>query len=578
MPQLSLYFEATNSWGVRVDFIIKILWASFAMVFSLEEPAFAKQEDLWKASTNITEQHIKNLLTQERCYTNENNFLGCIEAIDFLFASSDPRYTLTNKTTAQFTSSKELVKVVEGLEVRKLSVIENAKVSPAEAVLKEKAKKDTSNASWKKLYSETKGKQLSIERLLTEALYVRSKDYPVSAIAESINQYLINALDPHTTIYTTKSERDAETTKAETFTGIGVELRLRDGNIELHPMENSPALLAGVRNKDILSKVEGTPITVKEFSEISNKIKGPDKSTVKITVLRNGKPIDLKITRGAITTENISGQIKIYSKTNTKVGVIKLLSFSKDDVCKDFIKMAQALRSVDAQSLVLDLRGNGGGLVNEALCMASLYIDNGKTILTYRDPITNEILDQTNDAGPAGLYNLFNNKPLVILTNAHSASASELLPGAIKAHGRAITVGVKTFGKGTMQAVRDAPEFLAMVGLENLTGVTLHKTVARFHFGDGSTNQLVGIEPDFKVYSAPNAVDEDIGMEREADMFPNAFSSAIRPKGISSDLKASISACMRENTNPLSDYEKANNSALGGDLQLITAVGVASCI
>jgi len=586
-----MYLGAIKSLGV-LSFRTFIAFA--AVCIALPQLAFSEEApDYFATHSKLSEDNIRHLLSQNACYTNEDTFVGCMQAINSIFLNTDNSLALANEATSALPQMKEVVKEVEGLSLRKLDkkYKPDSKKSNYELAVEDDLLSKRTIKAWKVLFAKTKNDQLSMERLLNEAFAQKISKYKGQTLAIAVNEFLNSAVDPHTNIHSKKGMQEMMNRKEESFSGVGMQLYFdKDQKIVLLPIEGSPALAAGVRKKDILTHIDGKPASTNydDFLKYSNLLKGEANSKVTITVLRKGQSINLTITRGQISLKVLEGKILTNSKTNQKLGYIRLLSFMQVDLCRDFVTLAKTLHSQGAESLILDVRNNGGGDLREVVCMASTFIDANQKLLQFRDPYTNVISGQISNTPvevktkdgfipqAAELYNLYNRKPLVIMQNAHSASASELLPGAIQAHGRVVTVGERSFGKGTMQEVGMPAE---AVGLDNIEGILLAMTVARFHFADGSTNQLKGILPDFEVFSKPNATDEDKYAKREADLYTNAISAGIkRPPGIPSAVKTSISTCMAANSNIAAEYAQDEESALGGDYQLTNAKAVASCL
>lgn len=556
-------------------FLCRVLVAFALATTVASETAFAEEVDYWETATAISDQHLKNYLSQSRCYTDENTFLGCIEAINTLFVSAEKPKILTNDVTAKF-YGKELIQSVDGLDIQIANTDRDKTKTPIQLFNQEQERRKLSNASWKALYKSTKSAQISIDKILSEALSSRSTKYPKAVLAAALNIYLNNVVDPHTNLWSIAQMNAVQSKSEESFFGIGAMMSQKNGAIFMVPLESSPALAAGIRRNDVLTHIDGAPADCEDFNKCIDKIKGPENTVVALTVLRAGKSKVVRVTRGKITTKNISSKMLVDPTSKKKVGMITMHSFMEDGVCDKFINLAKELRNSGAETLILDLRGNGGGSVTEVLCMAETYIDKGEMMLIQQEPTTQQITGfYKNENSEAELYNLYNKKPLVIMTDSQSASASELLPGALRAHSRVVTVGIRSFGKGTMQAGTDD---LSVVGLEQIPGLALFKTINRFHFANGSSNQLVGIDPDFEVYPSPTPTEEDRFAFREADAYPNAINSSKPTVGISQGAKNTISNCVTKTSDRNKEYEVAQKSAIGGDYQVITAAAVARCL
>ncbi|MES2769169.1 MAG: S41 family peptidase [Bdellovibrionota bacterium] len=578
-------------------FVIRLMITLAAMTVASSEMAFAEEEapDYFATHSQLNDQNVRNLLSQERCYANEQAFLGCILAVNTLLNNADVPMIFTNYRTQKLPEIGEVVKAVENIQLQKINTLfkPDSNKTPVQLAKENDLATKQSHQAWRALFAETQNDPVSFAALLNEALAQKISKYRGQVLAMAINSYLNSAVDPHTNLWSIKETEEMMNTKEETFTGIGSQLSFnRELKIELYPMEESPSLAAGVRKKDILTHINGRAVQPKdreEFNNIIDLLLGEENTSVSITVLRAGKRIELTITRRPISIKILDGKIITNSRTKQKIGHIRLHSFMQKDLCKDFVTLAKDLHSQGAESLILDVRGNAGGDLREVLCMVSSFVEVNQNLLLFQDPQTNLLINSVKNNSMAiatrqmlyapqaeELYNLFNKKPLVVLQDARSGSASELLPGALQSYGRVVTVGVRSYGKGTMQ---QGPTDPRTVGLDEIEGTQLLSTAARFHFADGSTNQITGILPDFEVYANPNPTEEDLYARREADLYTNAVHAGIKkPKGISTETKARITNCMNINTNIAGEYTKDEQSALGADYQLLTAKAVASCL
>jgi carboxyl-terminal processing protease len=209
-------------------------------------------------------------------------------------------------------------------------------------------------------------------------------------------------------------------------------------------------------------------------SEVASLVRGPENSIVELTILRDGKKITKKIKRKEIKIKNVKSSI-----IDNHIGYIQIVSFMGSTTASEFMEALESTKNTD--SLIIDLRGNTGGLLENAVFIANLFIPQGKIVdIIYRNGYTKSI--QAN----AKEINL--NKPLVVLINSASASASEILSGALKDYNKAKLVGKKTFGKGLVQKV---------VPLPNQTGVNI--TIAKYLTPNGTDINKLGIKPDIEI-------------------------------------------------------------------------------
>ena len=265
------------------------------------------------------------------------------------------------------------------------------------------------------------------------------------------------------------------------FSGIGVYLDQDEKRLRvLSVLPGTPAKKAGLKPGDVLLSVDSDPVSEMTPDEAIARIKGPEGTRVSVTVLRNGKRLDFDMTRAQIPLPNLTGRI-----VQDDIGFIELFGFA-NGAGDDLRQEVDRLRDGGARGIVLDLRDNGGGLFTEAVRVASVFIESGE-IVTYRERSSSEsVYDATGDA--------FEDIPLVVLVNERSASASEIVAGALQDRDRAEIVGTTTFGKGAVQEVLQLNDSSA-----------LKITIGTYVSPSGSQIEGRGIEPDVVVDSGYRA-------------------------------------------------------------------------
>ncbi len=282
--------------------------------------------------------------------------------------------------------------------------------------------------------------------------------------------------DPYT-VYLTKTE--AKTLQSDlngTFSGIGAEIAAKNGRIVIvAPLAGSPAKTAGLEPGDIVSAIDGVSTDGLSVDEAVSKIRGPAGSEVKLTIERGSKTKEYSIKRALITVPSVNSSMKPAS-----VGYIQIIRFG-DQTETDFDKAALKLKNDGAKSIILDLRDNPGGLLDSAVAIADQFLDVGKIIVDERkdDQVINRFRSQAGGV----LVGL----PVVVLINKGSASASEIIAGALHDNGVAKLVGETSFGKGSVQQ------------LIELSGQAFLKvTIARWYTPAGVNISEQGITPDLK--------------------------------------------------------------------------------
>ncbi|MES2769170.1 MAG: S41 family peptidase [Bdellovibrionota bacterium] len=556
-------------WGLESlgIMLIRIVIALGAISIAAPEMAFASDWD----STNLSTSSLEEYVNTERCYKNPDEFLGCIAAMNSLLREKNK--VLSNNQIKNLASMKQTVLQIGPILIKNYEA-PLVDFKSADSWEKFKVTNIQINNSWKQFYFSTIHYRLNIDQLLKETIALSQINNNKAKIGKAINAFYSASLDPHTYILP-KVTWDATYAKSEEkLIGAGVYVKKLNEQYILQPMEDGSAERSGIKNLDALLKVDGRDVSNLGQEEVVALIRGVENTTVTLTVERKKQPVDIQVVRTAYQLKNIHS--KILSDPlmpHKKIGYIKIARFNVTGVCTQFINAATNLRRQGAEVLILDLRSNGGGSVSEAVCIAEMYIDKNKIIVTKRDPATGEVIKEAGlhkSTKDAPLFNLYGKKPLYILQNADSASASELLAGSLVTYGRAIVIGERSFGKGTLQ--RSQNSFVTRI----FTGMMMMKTVARFHFANGTSNQLHGIQPDILVHSKPDAKSADYFALREADLYPNVIVAAKAPVTFPKFAIDKINLCIKTR-NMLSTEYSNPSSEVALDYQLLVAREAASC-
>ena len=289
----------------------------------------------------------------------------------------------------------------------------------------------------------------------------------------------VKGLGDKYTEYIPKSEmKDFTENITGSFVGIGIYMIADEDNgrvIVYYPIPESPAEKAGIKPGDAIISVNGVEYTSDDFEKIADYIKGEIGTKVKLVIERDGKRLDFEITRQKIEVNPISSKI-----LKNNIGYINFPSFDSDS-SKRLKEKIDDLVSKGAKSLILDLRNNGGGIVDESTKIADYFLDKGKTIMTTKD---NKGKEETEKTKTKITYDM----PLVVLTNENTASASEILTAALKDNERAKVIGTKTYGKGVIQEV---------LTLSDGSGIKI--TTAEYFTPNGTEINKKGISPDIEV-------------------------------------------------------------------------------
>ena len=296
-------------------------------------------------------------------------------------------------------------------------------------------------------------------------------------IDETIKGY-VNGLDDEYSEYMTKEEWDEFQAQAlGNYVGIGIYMATdkNDNVVVLSCIKDTPAESAGLESGDTIVKVNDESVLGVSSDIVATKIKGEEGTTVKLTVLRGDEYKDFEIKRQAIKVFHVETKM-----LENNIGYIQLMTF--DDGCAEEIRNAyNEIKSQGAQKIILDLRDNTGGIVSECLKIADMIIPEGNKLMITVDAKDNKKIDYSNIKPEI-------TEDMVVLVNGYSASASEILTGALKDNGRAQIVGTKTYGKGVIQSV-----------LELTDGSVLKLTVNEYYTPNEIKINKVGIEPDYSL-------------------------------------------------------------------------------
>jgi carboxyl-terminal processing protease len=318
----------------------------------------------------------------------------------------------------------------------------------------------------------------------TNVLAIVQKNYVEEVgtpkLVEGAINGMLNALDPHSAYLTPELYKELQVDTEGSFGGLGIEITVRDGILTVvSPIEDTPAYRAGIKAGDQIIKIEGELTKDMTLVEAVKKMRGPKGSKVQLSIRREGvqKFLDFSLMREVIKVRSVRAR-----SLEKGYGYMRVAQFQD----RTSIDLEEALTQLAKESgkiegLVLDLRNNPGGLLSQAVKVSDLFLESGMIVYT-EGRLDNQ--KQKYFAHPGG-YTEF---PVVVLVNGGSASASEIVAGALQDHGRAVVLGTKTFGKGSVQTI---------LPLES--GAALRLTTAMYFTPSGRSIQVTGIEPDIKL-------------------------------------------------------------------------------
>ena len=302
-------------------------------------------------------------------------------------------------------------------------------------------------------------------------------------LIESAINGMLASLDPHSSYLAPKNFEDMRVQTRGEFGGLGIEVTMEEGLVKVvAPMDDTPADRAGVKAGDLISHIDGEAVLGLTLSDAVERMRGPVGSAIRLSILRAGldAPMEIEITRDVIRIRAVRARVE------GDVGVLRITTFNEqtfDNLAAGIEEIAKEMGGHDkVKGYVVDLRNNPGGLLNQAIAVSDAFLDKGEIVSTRgRDMRDSE----RHNAKPGDLTK---GKPIVVLINEGSASASEIVAGALQDHRRAIVVGAKSFGKGSVQTIMP----LSGQGAMRLT-------TARYYTPSGRSIQALGIEPDILV-------------------------------------------------------------------------------
>ena len=302
-------------------------------------------------------------------------------------------------------------------------------------------------------------------------------------LIEAAIRGMLASLDPHSSYLDPKSFQDMRVQTKGEFGGLGIEVTMENGLVKVvSPIDDTPAFRAGVQAGDLISHLDGEPVLGLTLAEAVERMRGPVNTDLVLTLRRaNREPFDVTITRDIITVKSVR------SRLEDDVGYLRVTAFNEQTSpgLEDAITRLSEQADGSLKGYVLDLRNNPGGLLDQAIAVSDAFLDHGEIVSTRgRHPDDAQRYNAREGDLAAGL-------PIVVLINGGSASASEIVAGALQDHGRAIIMGTRSFGKGSVQTI---------IPLSGSGAMRL--TTSRYYTPSGSSIQAHGIDPDIEVEQA----------------------------------------------------------------------------
>ena len=319
-------------------------------------------------------------------------------------------------------------------------------------------------------------------------------------LIEAAIEGMLTSLDPHSGYLNPKKYRDMQVQTKGEFGGLGIEVTMEDGLVKVvSPIDDTPAYRAGIQAGDVITHINSEPVLGMSLSEAVERMRGPVDTSIALTLRRPGEdePIDVSMARAVITIS----PVRWHSEGD--VGYVRVTTFNEQTEAS-LSEAVDALRAEVGEGmkgLVLDLRNNPGGLLEQAVGVADAFLDRGEIVSTRGR--RSDSIQRFN----ARQGDLAEGAPMVVLINGGSASASEIVAGALQDHGRAIVMGTPSFGKGSVQTIMPLPGHGA-----------IRLTTARYYTPSGTSIQAKGIVPDIEVRQSRVEVIDQGAARREADL------------------------------------------------------------
>ena len=320
--------------------------------------------------------------------------------------------------------------------------------------------------------------------LFSEVLDKINKEY-----VEDVNQSdamdaaingVLQSLDPYSAYMTPELYKSIQTETSGEFGGLGIEVSMEAGVVKvISPIDNTPASRAGVKAGDYIVKINDIQVQGKSLSEAVDLMRGPVGTDIEITVRRRGKKKALvfKITREIIKVASVKSKI-----IDEKTGYLRLTSFNENSSSQIKDKIKEFKKNGKVENYILDLRNNPGGLLSQAIKISDFFLDNGEIVSTRSKS------KYENRKWFAKKGDILNGETMVVLINYGSASASEIVAGALKDHKRAILIGENSYGKGSVQSI---------IPLKNSGAIRL--TVSKYYLPSGKSISEIGVKPDIEI-------------------------------------------------------------------------------
>jgi carboxyl-terminal processing protease len=320
------------------------------------------------------------------------------------------------------------------------------------------------------------------------------------ALVESAINGMLTSLDPHSSYLNAKNYKEMQVETHGEFGGLGLEVTMENGLVKVvSPIDDTPAAKAGIKPNDLIIQVDDQPVAGLTLPDAVEKMRGPVNNDIKLTIRREGRdPFDVTLTRAIVKIQSVKSHLE-----GDNIGYIRITSFNEqtDSGLQNAVKNLKQQAGNKLVGYVLDLRNNPGGLLDQAIAVGNSFLPKGTEVVSTRG--RGDVVQRY----PTTSGDVTGSLPIVALINGGSASASEIVAGALQDYHRAVLLGTKSFGKGSVQTIIPLPGHGAM-----------RLTTARYYTPSGRSIQAKGIEPDILVEPAKIEKVAQAGIRHEADL------------------------------------------------------------
>lgn len=519
------------------------------------------KKNYWN-EVDISFKSLLSLINKESCSDSVKAFYGCVVAVQAVANFSGKAYEVFP------------IEAIEGRQVfarvGRLALIEVQKeqISSQQDMIRfiERNRSDIKSRFFSTSLNFVKNPDAEFEMLLEFSSKQLAKEMTKEQLGYVVAKFLETAVDPHTSLIPKRAFLEISKQESSSFVGIGIEFSMVNGDgVVAAVMENSSAEKAGIQAGDIIAKVNGKSIKGMSIDFVLVEIRGKENTKVNLEIIRNKQKMTVDVIRTKIESKVV--EAKLLHVNGNMIGYIKLENFMYTKACEEIKTHILNFESQQVTGYSLDLRNNKGGDIAIAQCLGGLFIGKNK-IISYLESTGEKTIEYVPHLTTA---EKITDKPLVVLVNSGSASASEIISGALQDYGRALVVGQKTFGKGSYQnchyASRKQDLFLCQTG-------------GLFFLPSGRTNQTTGVVPDVEVYFAMKAIDAELAPMREANLYFFPLDSRLMPgSNLSKWKSATVPKACLSNHALEQKYQSSNGKDYyAKDFQLLNAVTSVICL